>query len=1069
MRCFLLCILSCTLPALLWAQTRTVSGNVTGDDSGPLPGVTVIVKGTTVGTVTDIDGNYRINVPEATEILTFSFVGYQGQEIVIGNQSVINVELASDVRQLSEVVVTAIGIEREQRALGYSVENVSGEKMQQVSEPDPLRALQGKVPGLSISSSTGAPGSATRVTIRGTSSFLGNNEPLYVVDGTPYFAEQYTTYNQLTGGGAYASPLAALDPNSIESISVLKGAAAASLYGSRAANGVIVITTKAGSPKMSKKGLEVTLSSSYSLEQIGNLPEYQNIYGNGTEFQYRNSNGSWGPKFSSMDSIAVWPNYKAAFPELFGDSVAYVPQPNNVKDLFRNGFVLDNSISIAGGDGTSAFNLTVSNMTNKGYIPFADFKRTSISIGGQTQLENGLRAGGNLSYSVSQQNGPIFGSGSVDDPGAVTSFARTIWLGRTWDMTLPYEDKNGNPVFFVNGVDHPLWSWKHSGITSDMSRVTANLNLGYDITDWLSIDYKVGVNELTDRRQQVWDVGSEAFSGSGAIIDDDIYRQEIESNLLVTVNNDLSESFSLRSIVGYNINQRKEDRQTNQGIGLIAPGIYDLDNVRSVTAIGTGQFEKRRLMGVYADITLGYQDYLFLNLTGRSDWSSTLPADSRNYYYGSASGSFIFSELLNIGGEKLSEGKLRMGYARVGNDADPYQLMNTFLINQGNSAGVIGALPDNDLPFNGQPGATRNVQAFDPNLTPEFTDEFEVGAYLDFFLGRVTLDFTWYNRKTKNQIVNLSVPESSGFQQLVTNAGEMENKGIEVGLGLTPVQLKNGLEWNIFTSFTRNRNEVLSIVEGLERFDIRNLISGSVTAVVEPGQPYGILRGTVSARDEEGNLLIDPASGALFPQLEQGKIGDPNPDFILGVTNTITWKGFTLSALIDYKKGGDIYASSLEQILGRGISRDSEDREASRIIPGYLGDPNTGLPLLDEDGNKIPNTIQVSTNDLYFQNGQGSFAINAENEWTVFDGTVVRLREVGFGYSLPATLLESLPFGRVTLTLTGRNLWYNAPHIPKYTNFDPEVNGFGSSNTQGIEYNSAPTTRRYGVNLQVTF
>jgi hypothetical protein len=466
---------------------------------------------------------------------------------------------------------------------------------------------------------------------------------------------------------------------------------------------------------------------------------------------------------------------------------------------------------------------------------------------------------------------------------------------------------------------------------------------------------------------------------------------------------------------------------------------------------------------------MGYKDYLFLNLTGRSDWSSTLPADSRNYFYGSASGSFIFSELLNIDGAKLSEGKLRLGYARVGNDADPYQLVNTFLINQGNSTGVIGAIPDNDLPFNGQPAATRSVIGFDPNLTPEFTNEFEVGTYLDFFLGRVTLDFTWYHRTTKNQIVNLSVPESSGFQQLVTNAGEMENKGIEVGLGLTPLQLNNGLTWNIFTSFTRNRNQVLSIKEGLDRFNIRNLIGGSVTPVVEPGQPYGILRGTISARDEEGNLLIDPATGALFPQLEQGKIGDPNPDFLLGVTNTFTWKGFTLSALIDYKKGGDLYASSMEQLLGRGVTRDTEDREGSRIIPGFLGDPNTGLPLTDENGNKIPNTVQVSSNDLYFQNGQGSFAINAENEWTVFDATVVRLREVTLGYSLPQTLLENLPFGRVTLTLTGRNLWYNAPNFPKYTNFDPEVNGFGSTNTQGIEYASAPTTRRYGVNLQVTF
>jgi len=474
-------------------------------------------------------------------------------------------------------------------------------------------------------------------------------------------------------------------------------------------------------------------------------------------------------------------------------------------------------------------------------------------------------------------------------------------------------------------------------------------------------------------------------------------------------------------------------------------------------------------MGIYADLTLGYKEYLFLNLTGRTDWSSTLPADNRNYFYGSASGSFIFSELLNIDQGILSEGKLRAGYSRVGNDADPYQLVNTFLVNQGNSTGVIGAIPDNDLPFNGQAGITRNVLGFDPNLTPEFTDEFEVGTYLDFFMGRVTLDFTWYNRRTKDQIVRLSVPESSGFQQLVTNAGEMENKGIEVGLGLTPVQLNNGFSWNIFTAFTRNRSKVISIVEGLDRFNVRNLFGGSVTPVIEPGQPYGILRGTVSARDEEGNVLIDPATGMLFPQLEQGTIGDPNPDYLLGVTNTFSWKGFTLSALIDYRKGGDLYSTTVERLLGRGVTKDTEDREASRIVHGFLGDPNTGEPLLDENGEKIPNTVQVSTNDLYFQNGQGSFAINAEDEWTVYDATVLRLREVTLGYSLPSALLERTPFGNVTLTLTGRNLWYHAPGFPEYTNFDPEVNGFGSTNTQGIDYASAPTTRRYGVNLKLTF
>ncbi len=1067
----MMCLLGCFILVIGGASAQsTVSGEVTSSEDGTaLPGVNVIVKGTSSGTVTDIDGKYRISVPPDGSILTFSFIGFQSQDIEIGNQSAINIALLPDTKQLSEVVVTAIGIERDERALGYSVETLQGEQIQQVSEPDPLRALQGKVPGVNINSSTGAPGSATRVTIRGQSSFLGNNEPLYVVDGTPYFAEQSTTYNQLTGGGSYASPLAALDPNAIESISVLKGAAAASLYGSRAGNGVIVITTKAGSPNISKKGLEVTFSSSYSIEQIGNLPEYQNLYGNGAEFQYRpGSNGSWGAAFAWLDSVQVWPQYKTAYPNLFSDSIPYVARPNNVKDLFRTGHVWDNSITIQGGSGNTSFSLTASHMENQGYIPEASFNRTSISVGAQTTLENGIRAGGNLSYSISEQNGPIFGSSGAADPAAASSFARTLWLGRTWNMDLPFEDPTGASLFFTN-QDNPLWSWRNNGITSNLDRITANANLGYDITDWLSVDYRIGINQFVDRRQQVWNQGSTAFGGSGALVDDDIYRQEIESNLIITVERDLSESLYFKGLIGHNINQRKEDRQQNQGVNIIAPGIFDLDNTVNVTATGQGNFEKRRLMGVYSDLTLGYNDFVYFNLTGRTDWSSTLPEDQRNYFYGSASASVIFTEWLQTNETIFSQGKLRFGVARVGNDADPYQLTNLFSINRGNGTNLIGSLPDNDLPFNGQPGITRDPIAFDPSLSPEFTDEFEVGTTLDFFLGRVVLDFTYYNRVTRDQIVNVSVPETSGFQQLVTNAGEMENKGIEVGLNLVPIQLNNGLRWDIYTAFTRNRNQVLSIPEGLDRFNVRNLFGGGVTPVIEPGQPYGILRGSVSARDDEGNLLIDPATGVLFPALNFDKIGDPNPDFLLGVTNTISFKGFTISALIDYRQGGDIYTTTVERLLGRGVTKDTEDRAASRIIPGFLGDPNNGQPILDENGNQIPNTIQVSTNDLYFQNGNGSFGINAEDEWTVYDGTVIRLREASIGYALPQSVLERTPFGRVTLTFTGRNLWYNAPNIPKYTNFDPEVNGFGSSNTQGIEYASAPTTRRFGVNLNVTF
>ena len=1059
--------------SLAQEQERGVSGKVTSaDEQQPLPGVNVILKGTTIGTVTDVEGRYSLNIPEGNATLVFTFIGLESREVQVGSQSIIDIEMSEDVTQLSEVVVTAVGIERSKKSLGYSVENIGAESIQQKSEPDVLKALQGKVPGVQISGSSGAPGSATRITIRGASSFLGNNQPLFIVDGIPYNDSQFTSNNQLTGGAAYANGLAQLDPNNIASISVLKGAAAAALYGSRAANGVIVVTTKSGNSRASRKGLEITVSSSVAFEEIANLPDYQNTYGNGAEFLYSNSNGSWGPAFSTLDSFPTWGNYLAVFPDLPAN-LPYEAQPDNVKNLFQTGKIFDNSISIVGGNEKATLAAVVSHLTQEGYIPFSDFERSNISIGGNAQLDNNVIIGGNLSYTRTEQNGPIFGA-AASDPTAASSFARTLWLGRTWDTDFPYEDPQGRSVFYNTlGVDHPLWSWKHNGLNAKVNRISANFNIGYDITEWLNASVKVGTNTFNDRRQQVWDIGSAAFSGTGGILDDDIYFEEIETNFLLTFKKDLNESFDIRAIVGHNSNQRTTDRQAVLGTNIVSPGIYDVDNTNTLVPNG-GAFSKRRLMGVFGEINVGYKDYLFLNVTGRNDWSSTLPVENRSFFYPSASLSFIFTEGLNIKSDILSNGKLRASWAKVGNDASPYSLANTFSVNLGNNTSSIGAINQNDLPFRGQPGITQSNIASDPNLTPEFTKEWEAGASLAFFEDRVTLDVTYYHRNSTDQIANVSLPSASGFEQLITNFGDLQNKGWEVGLGITPIKMSNGFKWETFTTFTRNESQVLELTDGVERINIRNLFGGGIRPVLEPGQPYGALYGSVSARDDEGNFLIDPRTGILFPSLENNGlaiIGDPNPNFTMGFINTFSFKGITFQALIDYRDGGDIYSTSVERLLGRGVTKDTEDREASRIIPGYYGDPNTGLPILDENGNKIPNTTQITTNDLYFANGgtQQSFGINGSDEMSVYDGTVIRLREVSLGYQLPAKMMEKTPFGSASITLTGRNLWYNAPNIPEHTNFDPEVNGFGSTNTQGIEYSAAPQAKRYGVNLKFTF
>jgi TonB-linked SusC/RagA family outer membrane protein len=1083
----LICFGLCVTWGDALAQGRQVTGKVTAaEDGSPLPGVNVVVKGTTNGTVTDAGGAYSITAP-ADAVLQFSFIGLTSQEVPIGSRSFVDVQMTQDVKQLGEVVVTAAGIERQTKSLGYSVENVDGDKIALKSEPDVLRSLQGKVPGVNILSSSGAPGSATRITIRGNKSLFGNNQPLFVVDGIPFDNSYNTSSNELTDGAAYSSRIADIDPNNIASINVLKGGAAAALYGVRASNGVIVITTKSGSSRTSRKGLEVSYSSGFSLEQIANLPDYQNKYGTGSKGDYAVANGSWGPAFNrpgpgvnysgngavtpnggEQDSIPYWPSYAAAFPN-GPKNVPYRAYPNNVKDFFNIGKVWENSISVSGGNEKSVLSLVASRLKQEGYIPNSSYNKTNISIGGHTQLENGLNIGGNLSYVTSLQHGPLSGYGSATQVSA-SAFSRILFPGRNWDIQgQPIEDPNthGNVFFLGQSADNPYWSSKYNGLNSNLNRVIASINAGYDFNEWMSVSYKLGVNTYNDRRKEITRRGSVGAAGIGQIITDDIYFQEIESNLIFTFTKDIAPDLNLKAIVGHNVNQRTGENQQVKGVNSVAFDIDDLDNFNNLTPFG-GTYYRRRLIGAFGDVSLGYKDYLFLNVTGRNDWSSTLPVAKRSFFYPSVSSSFIFTDALKLDSKVLTSGKIRAALSKVGNDAPVYSLRPTYSLNLGNSSGLVGSAPGNDLPFKGQPGATTGTTVYDPNLTPEFTKEIEFGTDLQFFNDRIGLQVTYYDRRTTNQIAPIALSDETGFNQLITNFGEVSNKGLEIGLNATPIKTSSGFSWNIFATYTRNRNIVEKLLPGTEQIVLRNLFGGSVTPTLIVGQPYGALKGTYDLRDDEGNRLIDPATGLLIQSTALKVIGNPNPKFLASLGNTFKFKGISLSFLANLRYGGDLFSATNQFYLGRGVTRDTENREGTFIVPGVWGDTNTGLPIL-VDGHKVPNTTQVIMNDVYFQTSGGSFGINSSDERSIFDATVLRLSEVALGYELPKALLSKSPFGTVSLTFTGRNLWYKAPYFPKHSNYDPETNSFGAQNYTGIEYNTAPSVKRYGVNLRVTF
>jgi TonB-linked SusC/RagA family outer membrane protein len=1077
----------------VYAQNRTIAGTVTGKDDGlPLPGVSVKIQGSKVGTSTGADGKYALSISSGNVVLEFSSLGYLSETRPVGPGNVINVSMSTDAKQLGEVVVTAFGIERKTKAVGYTASTVTNSQLAQKSEPDPLRALSGKVAGVNIIASNGVPGSATNISIRGNTSFLNNNKPLMVVDGIPFDnSSNQSGASTLVNGNAVSNRAIDLDPNNIESMTLVKSAAAAALYGSRAANGVILITTKTGKGGANKKGFEVSLISSYSFENVSSLPDYQNRFGTGTEFNYANANGSWGPEFNKPsvfpqgngidpidNTIPHWyagnpalPQFPApaaatpTTPAIRGARAPYQAYPNNVKDFFKTGSVFENSVQITSGGEKGNFTVSASKSKNDGIIDFSDFVRSTVNVGGNMKLNDKFTVMGTLSYVNSKQDGLILGA--QNGVGQASAFARTLYLGRNWNLSdftsMPFQNPATlGQLFPVSGVDNPYWSIRNNTYKSNVNRVYGNVGLGYEVNSWLNLNYKLGINQFTDSRVRTIRKGSVGASGIGEVNVDNISNQEIESTFLATFTKQIIPDLGFKGILGHNVNQAVNDRQSALGTGMVVFDIDDLDNTANVIPNG-GSYSQKRLIGAFADLQFDYKSYLFLNVTGRNDWSSTLPKKNRSFFYPAVSASFVFSDLIREQAPWLSYGKLRANWAKVGNDASPYLLNTTYLVNPtlGNNASSIV------FPFIGFSGGTAGNSLTDPNLTPEFTTEHEVGTELRFLNDRIGIDFTYYYKKSTDQIVPLTIASTSGYTSKLTNFGSMENKGIEIGLDLNPFKSTDGFNWNIYAIYSQNRNKVLSLTAGLNELSVIPGF-GDPAVVLRPGRPYGILSGTKTAKDSEGNFLINKITGLLL-RVPLQEIGDPNPKFISAVTNTFRYKGLSLSVLVDYKHGGDLYSATVGQLLGRGVTTDTEDRLTPKIIKGYYGDATTFQPILDGNGNKIPNEIQTTANDLYFNANGG---LTGVSDLLVFDASVFRLREISLGYTIPKKWLGKTPVSSLNVSLTARNLFFYAPNFPKGANLDPETSTYGASDTrnvQGIEYTNAPSTKRFGLNLKATF
>ncbi len=1063
MRKILLMMAAVLSAGLAFAQNLQVTGIATSaEDGSPMPAVAVAVQGTGRGTTTDLDGAYSIQVP-SNGTLVFSFLGYDDAVVPVNGRTVINVALQPGSILVDDVLITAVGIQRSERSLGYTVTKVDADEAIMKAEPDMLRALDGKIPGVQISAPSGDAGSATRITIRGNSSFSGNNQPLYVVDGIPYSNDGTGASGRGSGNsGAFGSGISTLDPNDIESMNVLKGAAAAVLYGSRAANGVILITTKSGSKKSNaKKGFTVNVNSSYAIETIASLPDYQNKYGQGSDFNIGGANGSWGAAFEDDMTIPMYAAIDSEYPdlalELYPDlngDIPYKAYPNNVKDLFQKGHVLDLSANVQKVTDEGNFNMTISRTDQDSYIPGSDFDRYSFSVGGNQKFGKKFRAGGNLAYSYTDQMSPMYGNNqSSASNGGMNSLARAFIMPRSWDIqNFPYKKKDGSNLLFQlsSQANNPYWAWENDKFKTIQKRIVANANFSYEFAKWLTMDYTLGVNEYMVSRKTIVNLGSRGYAGNGYLSKSEASDQEIESTLLLTYNNRFSD-FGVRATAGYNYNQDTYESMGASGSDIINPNIFELSNTKGQTA--SESYSRTRKYGIFADILLDYNQWAFLNISGRNDVSSTLPIAHNSFFYPAVSGSVVFTDALGLEDSFFNFGKIRAGWAKVGNDAGPYYNNGTY---------VIGS------PYMGQGMMELPTVLYDPELEPEFTTEIETGLELKFLDSRIGIDATLYNRLSENQIGAKSSAPSTGYSSFVTNFGSIRNKGFELGVDLYPVVTKD-FTWSMYLTYTKNKSEIVELSDGVDEIVLGGDFAAP-QAVLIKGQPYGVLKGEKLARTADGIPLVDPSTGMYINDPEYGVIGDPNPEFKTSLTNTLKYKDLSLSFMFDYQKGGCVFSSYLTDLLGRGVTKDTEDRLGVRVVKGVYGDANTLEPILDADQNYIWNTTAISEADLWFSDGTYStFAINSCDEVATYDATVWRLREVTLAYNLPKKFTSKLRLSNAEVSVVGRNLWYFAPNVPKYSNYDPVVNTFGNTNIQGIDYTGAPSTRRVAFNLSLTF
>ena len=1092
----ILTLLLALVVQLTFAQEKTISGTVT-ESSGPLPGVSVSVKGTEKGTETDFNGKYSIKANKG-DILSFSYLGYKTVEKTVGESNIIDANMSEGDNLLDEIVVTAYGIKKEKRSVGYSVQEVKAETITKSGASNVLDALAGKSSGVQITRSSGSAGGGSRILIRGATSMVGNNQALIIIDGVR--SNNETLQSQAgTAGTASSNRLMDLNSDDIESVSVLKGAAATAIYGTAGSGGVIIITTKKGSKGQK---FQVNVSTQVAFDNVSQLTDLQNTYAQGRVVggvpvwrgPETGESGSWGPKLSDLEYSTNPNSYDASttagnFGNAFDNSGNYRWDNNgylvakgtgngisakdynkiNSDDFFQTGVSFTNNISIAGSNDTMTYRFSASDLSQEGIVPNEKYDRRTFNLGATLKASEKLSFESSLNYSRSDFNRIQQGSntsglllGLYRTPA---SFDNTNGLGadNAVNNASAYEfaDRSQRNYRGGGGYDNPYWVINNAPGDEEVHRLFGTFKTNYNINNWLNFGLNVGADVTSDKRKQSFEVGSRT-NPTGRILLDDFLTRQSDVNLFLTGDGNLSEDFSINYTLGTNFFSFVRDRLNSTGVGLTFPGFMDISNTATVTS-----FEDKtryRTAGIFLNTQVGWKDMLYLNLSGRQDYDSRLRVPGQDYngsdisfFYPSVSSSFVFTEVLPKN-DVLTFGKLRASWAQVG-APPPFAYLTSTTYEIGNPEGGWGN--GISFPVNGVTSFEQNNLAGNASLEPEITTTIELGVDLRFWGNRLTLDAAYFQNDIDGAILNASLPSSTGFTSKWVNAGVMTGEGWEITIGGKPI-VSEDFNWDTQLNWSSSETVVKSLAPGIERLFLAGFQTAG-TYLVE-GLPYGAIVGGAYLREEAGTatdtslsipggaVVIDPNTGYQAVDNTQRVIGNPNPDFILGWNNTFTYKNLSLNFLLDWKKGGDVWNGTAWALsfFGRSQLTAETREEAPIILDGVL--PN---------GND--NNIPIVRDRSYWTSAVGGFG--SVGEQFVDDGSWLRLRELSLSYQVPTKVFDKLPLEGIYLTFTGRNLWINTD----YNGVDPETSLTGNGNGQGFDYFNNPGTKSYMFKVGFNF